>query len=111
MAYPIPLILKIIKWKRIPYTSTVGSILYAQVCTRSDITYVVRMLGRYQSNPYIEHWKTVKKISCYVQGSKDYMLTYIRTNNLNIIIYSDSDYVGCKDTRRSTSGYVLVFTR
>ena len=36
------------------------------------------------------------------------MLTYRRTNNLDIIGYSDFDYVGCKDTRRSTSSYIFV---
>ena len=58
------------------------------------ITYVVGMLGRYQSNPGIDHWKAVKKVLRYLQGTKDYMLTYRRTNNLDIIGYSDSDYAG-----------------
>ena len=35
------------------------------------------------------------------------MLTYKRTDNLEIIGYSDSDYAGCKDTRKFTSGYIL----
>ena len=38
------------------------------------------------------------------------MLTYRRTNNLEIIGYSDFDYVGCKDTRRSTSGYIFMLS-
>ncbi|RVW50014.1 Retrovirus-related Pol polyprotein from transposon TNT 1-94 [Vitis vinifera] len=37
--------------KNIPYASTVGSLMYAQVCIRPDIAFVVGMLGRYQSNP------------------------------------------------------------
>jgi len=37
--------------KNIPYASIVGSLMYAQVYTRPDITFVVRMLRRYQSNP------------------------------------------------------------
>ena len=36
------------------------------------------------------------------------MVTYRRTNNLDIIGYSNFDYVGCKDTRRSTSSYIFV---
>ncbi|RVW44023.1 Retrovirus-related Pol polyprotein from transposon TNT 1-94 [Vitis vinifera] len=79
---------------KIPYASAVGSIMYAQVCTRPDIAYVVGMLGRYQSNPGIDHWKAVKKVLRYLQGTKDYMLTYRRTDNLEIIGYSDSDYAG-----------------
>ena len=41
--------------KNIPYASTIGSLIYAQVCTRLDITFAVGMLGRYQSNPGIDH--------------------------------------------------------
>ena len=35
--------------------------MYAKICTRPDIAYVLGMLGRYQSNPGIDHWKAVKK--------------------------------------------------
>ena len=84
--------------------------MYAQVCTRPDIAYVVGMLGQYQSNPSIDHWKTIKKVLRYLQGTKDYMLTYRRTNNLEIIGYFDFDYAGCKDTRRSTSGYIFMLS-
>ena len=41
--------------KNIPYVSAVGSLMYAQVCTRPDIAFVVGMLGRYQSNPSMDH--------------------------------------------------------
>ena len=41
--------------EKIPYASTVGSIMYAQVCTRPDRAYVVGTLGRYKSNPVIKH--------------------------------------------------------
>ena len=41
----------------IPYASVVGSMIYVQTCTRSDISFAVRMLGRYQSNLGINHWK------------------------------------------------------
>ena len=93
---------------KIPYASAVGSIMYAQVCTRPDIAYVVGMLGRYQSNPGINHWKAVKKVLRYLQGTKDYMLTYRRTDNLEIIGYFDFDYAGCKDTKKSSSSYIFM---
>ena len=41
--------------KNIPYASIVGSLMYAQVCTRRDISFAISMLGRYQSNPGIDH--------------------------------------------------------
>ncbi|XP_074266373.1 secreted RxLR effector protein 161-like [Silene latifolia] len=94
--------------KNIPYASAVGSIIYAQVCTRPDIAYAVGVLRRYQSNPGLDHWKAAKKVLRYLQGTKDYMLMFRRTGNLEVVGYSDSDYAGCIDSRKSTSGYVLM---
>ncbi|XP_074311199.1 secreted RxLR effector protein 161-like [Silene latifolia] len=94
--------------KNILYASTVGSIMYAQVCTRPDIAYAVGILGRYQSNSGLDHWKAAKKVLRYLQGTKDYMLMYRRTNSLEVVGYSDSDFVGCIDSRKSTSGYVFM---
>ena len=44
-----------VQMSNIPYASAVGSLMYAQVCTRPDIAFAVGMLGRYQSNPSIDH--------------------------------------------------------
>ncbi|KAL6311085.1 hypothetical protein AAG906_021200 [Vitis piasezkii] len=81
--------------KNIPYASAVGSLMYAQVCTRPDIAFAVGMLGRYQSNPGIDHWKAAKKVMRYLQGTKDYKLMYKRTSNLEVVGYSDSDFLLC----------------
>ena len=94
--------------KNIPYASVVGSLMYAQVCTRPDIAFAVGMLGRYQSNPGIDHWRAAKKVLRYLQGTKDYMLMYRQTDNLDVIGYSDLDFAGCVDSRRSTSGYIFM---
>ena len=94
--------------QKIPYASAVGSLMYAQVCTCPDIAYIVGMLGRYLSNPGMDHWKAAKRVMRYLQRTKDYMLTYRRSDQLEIIGYSDSDFVGCQDSRRSTSGYVYL---
>ena len=47
--------------KKIPYTSAVRSLMYAQTCTRPDISFAVGMLGRYQSDPGFEHWKAQRR--------------------------------------------------
>ena len=62
--------------KNIPYTLAIGSLMYAQVCTIPNIAFVVGVLGRYQSNPVIDHWRAAKKVMRYLQGTKDYMLMY-----------------------------------
>ena len=94
--------------KEKPYASADGSLQYAQVCTRPDLAFVTGVLGRYQENPGIEHWKMVKKALCYVPGTKDLMLTYRSSDSLEIRGYSDADFAGDKDDRKSTSGYVFT---
>jgi hypothetical protein len=89
--------------KNISYASIVGSLLYAQVCTKPDIAMTVGMLGRYQSNPGMEHWKAAKKVLRYLQGTKDYGLTYRYTDHLEVVGYLDSYFVGCVDSRKPTS--------
>nr|GEZ78367.1 putative zinc finger, CCHC-type [Tanacetum cinerariifolium] len=96
--------------KRILYASVVGSLTCAQVCTRPDIAYICGMLGRFQSNPGLSHWKATKKVLQYLQGTKEYKLTYTRSNNLEVIGYSDSDFAKCKDTSRSTLGYIFMLS-
>ncbi|XP_073045794.1 secreted RxLR effector protein 161-like [Primulina eburnea] len=96
--------------KNIPYASAARSLMYAQVCTRPDIAFVVGMLGRYQSNPGLDNWKAAKKVMRYLQGTKDYMLMFRRTENLEVIGYSDSDYADGIDSRESTSGYIFMLT-
>ena len=93
--------------KNIPYTSAVGSLMYAQVCTRPDTAFAVGVLGRYQSNPGIDHWRVAKKVMRYLQGTKDYMLMYRRTYSLEVNGYSDADFTGCVDSQKSTSGYIF----
>jgi hypothetical protein len=43
--------------KSVPYVSAVGSIMYAQVCTRPDLAFVTTMLGKFQSNQGLDHQK------------------------------------------------------
>jgi len=49
------------------YASAVGSLMYAQVCTRPDIAYIVGVLGRYLSNPGMDHWKAAKRVMRYLK--------------------------------------------
>ena len=100
--------LEIEEMQKIPYASAVGSLMYAQVCTRPDIAFIVGMLGRYMSNPGVDHWKAAKRVMRYLKRTKDFMLTYRRSDSLEIFGYSDSDFAGCQDSKRSTSGYVFM---
>jgi len=44
----------------------------------------------------------------YLQGTKDNVLMYRQTDNLDVIGYSDSDFAGCVDSHKSTSGYIFM---
>ncbi|RVW73223.1 Retrovirus-related Pol polyprotein from transposon TNT 1-94 [Vitis vinifera] len=94
--------------KTIPYSSVVGSLMYAQVCTRPDIAFVVGMLERYLSNPGSQHWKTAKKVLRYLQGTKDLMLTYQHTSLLDVVGFCDADFAGYIDDKKSTTGYIFM---
>ena len=92
----------------ISYTSTVGSLMYAQTCTRPDISFAVGILGIYQSNPIMDHRKAAKKVMRYLQGTKDFMLTFRRFDSLKVTSYSDSDFARCIDSRKFTFGYLFM---
>jgi hypothetical protein len=93
---------------KVPYASVVGSLMYAQVCTRPDLAFIVGVLGKYLGNPGMQHWIAVKRVMRYLKRTRDFVLTYRKSDNLEIIGYSDSDFAGCPDSRRSTSGYIFL---
>jgi hypothetical protein len=79
--------------KAVSYASAIGSLMYAQVCTRPDLAFVTGLLGRYQKNPDKPHWDGVKKALRYLQGTKGLILTYKKSDApLEIVDYSDSDF-------------------
>ncbi|XP_068666524.1 secreted RxLR effector protein 161-like [Aristolochia californica] len=94
--------------KNILYASAVGSLMYAQVCTRPDIAYAMGMLVRYQSNPDLDYWKAAKKVMRYLQRLKDSKLMYGLSNHLEVIGYLDSDFASCLDSKKSTLRYVFI---
>ena len=47
---------------KVPYSSVVGSLMYAMVCTRPDIAHAVGVVSRFLKNPRKVHWEAVKWI-------------------------------------------------
>ncbi|XP_043714493.1 secreted RxLR effector protein 161-like [Telopea speciosissima] len=91
-----------------PYALAVGSLIYAQVCTRPDIAFAVSVLGRFQSDAGLAHWTAAKKVMRYLLRTRDFKLVYRRDERLEVVGYSDSDFSGCTDDMKSTSGYVFL---
>ena len=93
------------------YCGIVGSLIYASISTRPDITHAVNMLSRFMSRPGKNHLNAGKRILRYLQGTSEYGLQYKRNRNENgkitISAYSDSDWGGDSEDRKSTTGYVV----
>ena len=92
---------------RVPYANAVGSLMYAMVTTRLDISHAVGVVSRYMANPGKEHWAAVKWVLRYLRGTSSYCITFDGCSD-KICSYVDSDFAGDLDKRRSTSGYVFT---
>jgi Reverse transcriptase (RNA-dependent DNA polymerase) len=88
------------------YRSTVGALQYATV-TRPDLTFAVNKASQFMSEPTDEHWQMVKRILRYIKGTLSHGLTFQSCSNLALHAYSDADWAGCPDDRRSTTGFAV----
>ena len=89
------------------YQSAIGRLLYLSTRTRPDIAYAVSNVTRFCSKPTMEHWKSIKLIMRYLNGTRNYGLSYDKEKVTDFVGYSDADWAGDLDDRRSTSGYVF----
>ncbi|KAG8502779.1 hypothetical protein CXB51_000565 [Gossypium anomalum] len=93
----------------VPYSSAVGSLMYAMVCSRPDLSYAVSAVSRYMANPGKEHWKAVQWILRYLRGTTDVCLQFGRTED-RVIGYVDADFAGDLDRRRSLTAEYMAIT-
>jgi hypothetical protein len=97
------------RMSEIPYASAIGSIMYAMLCTRPDVSYALSMTSRYQQNPGDSHWMAVKNILKYLRRTKDMFLIYGGLEeDLCVKCYTDASFQTDRDDSRSQSGYVFV---
>ena len=93
------------------YQLMIGSLMYAMTATRPDIAYAMRVLSRYNYDPSNEHMVACKRVFRYLNGTKDWRLRLggaLEGENA-LRFYIDSDYAGCPDDYKSTSGLVITF--
>jgi histone deacetylase 1/2 len=88
------------------YRSIVSALQYITL-TRPDLSYAVQQACLHMHDPREEHLALVKRILRYLRGTTDHGLHLHRSDKLDLIAYSDADWAGCPDTRRSTSGYAV----
>ena len=89
------------------YQSAIGSLLYLSVATRPDILYVVSNVVEFSANPTTHHWTAVKRIMRYLKGTSDLGLIFKPQDKCDCAGFSDADWGGDLDDRKSTSGYVF----
>ena len=81
----------------------IGCLLYL-TSSMPDIAFSVGVCSGFQFNPKVSHLNAVKRIIKYVGGTCDYGLFYSKEPNLSLTGFSDSDWVGNVDDRKSTTG-------
>ncbi|KAI3799572.1 hypothetical protein L1987_34871 [Smallanthus sonchifolius] len=88
------------------YRSLAGALQYLTF-TRPDITYAVQQICLFMHEPRDPHFAFMKRIIRYLQGTPDYGIRITKSPCHNLVAYSDADWGGCPDSRRSTSGYCV----
>ncbi|KAL6348342.1 hypothetical protein AAG906_005643 [Vitis piasezkii] len=88
------------------YRRLVGRLIYLTV-TRPDIVYSVRTLSQFMNTPRKPHWEAALRVLRYIKGSPGQGLFLPSENNLTLSAFCDSDWGGCRMSRRSVSGYCV----
>jgi len=88
------------------YRSTVGSLQYLSF-TRPDLAFAVSKVCQFMQRPTTDHWTAVKRILRYLRQTMHHGILIRRTSSTDIHAFSDADWAGCSDDRRSVSGYCV----
>ena len=92
------------------YRCMVGKLVYLMVASEPIISFAVSQLSRFFSCPGPSHFSACRWAISYLKGIHgDQGITFRGAAGFNLHAYCDSDWAGCPDTRRSTSGYVVMF--
>ncbi|GAX83912.1 hypothetical protein CEUSTIGMA_g11336.t1 [Chlamydomonas eustigma] len=91
------------------YQEKVGSLQYLATCTRPDISFAVGLLGRFCKCPTTFHMDLADQVLLYIAWTRDMGLEF-GGRKPNFIVYSDNDFGGETDERRSTTGFVCILS-
>jgi hypothetical protein len=92
----------------VPYNSLIGSLQYAAITTRPDISMAVSHLSRFLAQPSTKHWEAAKRVLRYLKGTIDVGLVLGGQGSCTLAGYCDSDWASDTATRRSRTGYVFM---
>lgn len=91
------------------FKQLVGCLMYLTV-TRPDLMFSVCLLSRFMANPRVSHWLAGKRILRYLKGTIELGIFYRRNEggDMRLMAFTDSDYAGDLNDRRSTTGCVFL---
>lgn len=84
----------------------VGALQYLTL-TRPDLSFIVNKVCQFLHAPTMVHWSAVKRILRYVRGTCDLSLKIRKSKSMVVSAFSDADWAGCVDDRRSTGGFAV----
>ena len=93
--------------KNLPYRELVGSLMFLVVCTRPDVAYAVSVLAQFLDCFAQSHWNAAKRVLRYLSKTQKMGITF-GGGEMNLIGYSDADFAGDEDTRRSRTGTIFI---
>lgn len=88
------------------FRSLAGALQYLTF-TRPDISYAVQQVCLHMHDPRESHLTALKRILRYIRGTLEYGLHIQRSSSFDLMAYSDANWAGCPDTRKSTFGYAV----
>uniref|UniRef100_A0A2N9G8U7 Reverse transcriptase Ty1/copia-type domain-containing protein n=1 Tax=Fagus sylvatica TaxID=28930 RepID=A0A2N9G8U7_FAGSY len=88
------------------FRSTVGALQYLAL-TRPDIAFSVNKLSQFMHKPTTLHWQSVKRLLRYLKHTIQFGIQIYRNSGNSIHAFSDADWAGSKDDRRSTGSYCV----
>lgn len=97
-----------ISMSKVPYSELIGSLQFLANVTRFDIAFSVNMLSRYLQDPGPGHWNAAKRVLRYLKETRNEGISYNHVITQDYICYSDADFAGDEDERRSTSEYIAI---
>ena len=95
------------KMSVITYASATGSIMYAMLCTRPDVSCALSVASTYKSNLGVAHWVAATNILKYFRRTKDKLLVSGGEEELVVNGYTDASFQNEKDDFRSQYGFVF----
>ncbi|CAM8981667.1 unnamed protein product [Rhodiola kirilowii] len=101
---------EIVRMETVPYENVIGSLMYAMISTRPDLSYAISLLSRFMSNPGMDHWLALKHVVAYVKSTLDTGLCYSKRKDvLELVGYVDADFDGDRDCRKSTTAFYFNY--